>query len=139
VMTEAAAKELGVPLRATIEGTAVAGVDYERMGLGPVPASEKVLARTGLSVADMDVIELNEAFAAQALAVVRKAGWEDHVGKINPLGGAIALGHPLGMSGARIIGTTITALERSGGTYGLATMCVGGGQGASTIVKRVTA
>lgn len=139
VMTEAAAEELGVPLRATIEGTAVAGTDYERMGLGPVPASEKVFARSGLSVADMDVIELNEAFAAQALAVVRKAGWEDHLAKINPLGGALALGHPLGMSGARIIGTTITALERSGGTYGLATMCVGGGQGASTIVKRVTA
>jgi acetyl-CoA acyltransferase len=137
VMTEEAAKELGVTLRATIEGTAVAGTDYERMGLGPIPATEKVFKRTGLSIDDMDVIELNEAFASQSLAVIRNAGWTDHMDKINVLGGALALGHPLGMSGARIIGTAITALERKGGTYALATMCVGGGQGASTVLKRV--
>lgn len=139
VMTEEAAKELGVKLRATIEGTAVAGCDYERMGLGPLPATEKVMKRTGLSMADMDVIELNEAFGSQSLAVIRQGGWGDYVSKINVLGGAIALGHPLGMSGARIIGTAITALERTGGKCGLATMCVGGGQGASTVLKRVGA
>ncbi|RMG11739.1 MAG: thiolase family protein [Planctomycetota bacterium] len=139
VMTEEAAQALGVKLRATIEGTAVAGCDYERMGLGPIPATEKVLARTGLSLGDMDVIELNEAFAAQSLAVIRQGGWTDYVDRINVLGGALALGHPLGMSGVRIIGTAITALERCGGTYALATMCVGGGQGASTVLKRVGA
>jgi acetyl-CoA acyltransferase len=135
--TEDAAKELGLELRATIEGTAVAGCDYERMGLGPIPATEKVLKRTGLTINDMDVIELNEAFASQSLAVIRGAGWTDVADRINPLGGALALGHPLGMSGARIIGTAITGLERSKGTYALATMCVGGGQGASTVLKRV--
>ena len=137
VATEEAAKELGLTLRATIETTAIAGCDYERMGIGPVPATEKALARTGLKITDMDVIELNEAFASQSLAVIRQGGWEGVVDKINPLGGALAIGHPLGMSGARIIGTAITGLERSKGTYALATMCVGGGQGASTILKRV--
>ena len=122
-----------------VETTAVAGCDPTRMGLGPIPATEKVMKRTGLTIADMDVIELNEAFAAQSLAVIRNAGWTDHMDKINPMGGALAIGHPLGMSGARIIGTTITALEASGGKYGLATMCVGGGQGASTILKRAGA
>ena len=131
-----AAKRVGATIRATIESTAVAGVDYERMGLGPVPATEKALKRAGLTLDQIDVIELNEAFAAQALAVIQEGKWEAHVDKINPLGGALALGHPLGTSGARIIGTAITALERSGGTYALATMCVGGGQGASTILKR---
>jgi acetyl-CoA acyltransferase len=137
--TAEAARELGLGLRATIESTAVAGTDYERMGLGPIPATQKALERAKLALTDMDVIELNEAFAAQALAVIRLGGWTDVAERINPLGGAIALGHPLGMSGARIIGTTITGLERSKGTYGLATMCVGGGQGAATILKRVGA
>ncbi len=137
VATEEAAKELGFGLRATIESTAIAGCDYERMGLGPIPATEKVFARTGLSIKDMDVVELNEAFASQSLAVIRNAGWTDYADRINILGGALAMGHPLGMSGARIIGTAITALEKKGGTYALATMCVGGGQGASTILKRV--
>jgi acetyl-CoA acyltransferase len=137
--TEEAAKELGLELRATIETTAVAGCDPTRMGLGPIPATEKVMKRTGLTIADMDVIELNEAFAAQSLAVIRNGGWTDHMDKINPMGGALAIGHPLGMSGARIIGTTITALEACQGKYGLATMCVGGGQGASTILKRAGA
>jgi acetyl-CoA acyltransferase len=136
LMTVEAAQRVGATIRATIEGTAVAGCDYERMGIGPVPATEKVLARTGLSIGDMDVIELNEAFASQSLAVIRTAGWGDYADRINVLGGALALGHPLGMSGARIIGTAITALERKGGTYALATMCVGGGQGASTVLKR---
>ena len=131
------AQELGVTPRATILSTAVAGVDYERMGLGPVPASEKALARAGLTLDDIDVIELNEAFAAQALAVIQKGGWEAHVDKINPLGGALALGHPLGMSGARIIGTALTALERGGGKHALVTMCVGGGQGMALILERL--
>ena len=106
------------------------------MGLGPIPATEKVLSRSGLEIKDMDVIELNEAFASQSLAVIRNAGWTDLAERINPLGGALAIGHPLGMSGARIIGTAITALERQSGKYALATMCVGGGQGASTVLKR---
>ena len=139
IATEEAAKELGLTLRATIETTAIAGCDYERMGLGPLPATEKAMARTGLTIEDMDVIELNEAFAAQSLAVIRGGGWGDQMAKINPLGGALAIGHPLGMSGARIIGTAITSLEACGGKYALATMCVGGGQGASTILKRTGA
>ena len=130
------AQACGARIRATIVSTAVAGCDPERMGLGPLPATEKALRRAGLSIRDMDVIELNEAFAAQALAVIRLGGWGDLIERINPLGGAIALGHPLGMSGARIIGTALTALERCGGTHALATMCVGGGQGASTIIRR---
>jgi acetyl-CoA acyltransferase len=135
--TEKAAKALGLTLRARIVSTAVAGTDYERMGLGPLPSTEKALKRANLKITDMDVIELNEAFAAQALAVIRLGGWGDLAPRINMLGGALAIGHPLGMSGARIIGTTITALERSKGKRGLATMCVGGGQGASTILERV--
>jgi acetyl-CoA acyltransferase len=137
--TVEAARELGLGVRATIESTAVAGTDYERMGLGPIPATEKALKRAGRALSDMDVIELNEAFAAQALAVIRLGGWTDVADRVNPLGGAIALGHPLGMSGARIIGTAITSLERTKGTYALATMCVGGGQGAATILKRAGA
>jgi len=134
VMSAELAKSLGLQLRATIVTTAVAGCDYRRMGLGPLPATEKALARAGLKLADIDIIELNEAFAAQALAVIRQGGWP--LDKINLLGGAIALGHPLGMSGIRVIGQTITTLERTGGKLGLATMCVGGGQGVTTIVKR---
>ena len=135
--TEKAAKALGLTLRARIVSTAVAGTDYERMGLGPLPSTEKALKRANLKITDMDVIELNEAFAAQALAVIRLGGWGDLAPRINMLGGALAIGHPIGMSGDRIIGTTITALERSKGKRGLATMCVGGGQGASTILERV--
>ena len=134
VMSAELAQALGLQLRATIVSTAVAGCDYRRMGLGPLPATDKALARAGLKLADIDVIELNEAFAAQALAVIRQGSWP--LDKINLLGGAIALGHPLGMSGVRVIGQAITTLERTGGTYGLATMCVGGGQGVATIVKR---
>lgn len=135
VMSESLARSLKIPLRATIVTTAVAGCDYRRMGMGPLPATEKALARAGLTLKDIDVIELNEAFAAQALYVIKKGGWP--IDRTNLLGGAIALGHPLGMSGARVIGQAVTTLEKVKGTYGLATMCVGGGQGATTIVKRV--
>jgi len=128
------ADKLGLPLRAIIVSTAVAGCDPERMGMGPLPATEKALARADLKLEDMDAIELNEAFAAQSLYVIRKGGWD--AAKVNILGGAIALGHPLGMSGVRIIGTAITALEKTGGTHALATMCVGGGQGAATVLKK---
>ncbi len=128
------AKKLGIPIRATIVTTAVSGCDYRRMGMGPLPATAKALARAGLKLADIDVIELNEAFAAQALYVIKKGAWP--LDKVNLFGGAIALGHPLGMSGARVIGQAMTTLERTKGKYGLATMCVGGGQGATTLLMR---
>lgn len=134
LMSVELAQSLGVTLRATIVSTAVSGCDYRRMGLGPLPATQKALVRAGLTLKDIDVIELNEAFAAQSLAVIRQGGWP--IEKINLHGGALALGHPLGMSGVRVIGQSITTLERTRGTYGLATMCVGGGQGVATIVKR---
>ncbi len=134
VMAEERAKELGIPLRARFVTTAFAGCDPTRMGMGPIPATEKALKRAGMTIDQMDVIELNEAFAAQSLYVLKKTGWDQS--KVNILGGAIAIGHPLGMSGVRIIGTAITALEKVNGRYGLATMCVGGGQGATTILER---
>lgn len=134
LMTEEKAKALGLTPRAYIVTTAVAGCDFERMGMGPLPATTKALARANLKLEDMDIIELNEAFAAQSLYVIRKGEWP--IEKVNILGGAIALGHPLGMSGARIIGTAITALEKTNGKYALATLCVGGGQGAATILER---
>jgi acetyl-CoA acetyltransferase len=107
------------------------------MGIGPVPASQKVLARAGLSIEDMDVIELNEAFASQGLATVRALGVADDAEHVNPNGGAIALGHPLGMSGARLVMTAAYELKRRGGRYALCTMCVGVGQGAAIIIERV--
>jgi len=107
------------------------------MGIGPAPASEKLLRRLGLSIADMDVIELNEAFAAQALAVLRKLGLPDDAENVNPNGGAIALGHPLGMSGARLALTATEELQRGGGRYALATMCIGVGQGIALALERV--
>lgn len=134
LMSEDKAKELGLKIRAYVKTTAVAGCDHERMGMGPLPATEKALKRAGMQLGDIDVIELNEAFAAQSLYVIREGNWP--MEKINVLGGAIALGHPLGMSGARIIGTAITALEKLDKKYALATMCVGGGQGAATILER---
>jgi acetyl-CoA acyltransferase len=134
LVREDVAKELGLKVRAWIVTTASAGCDYKRMGMGPIPASEKALKRANLSADDIDIIELNEAFAAQGLYVLKKTGW--NMDKVNILGGAIALGHPLGMSGVRIIGTAITALEKTGGKYGMATMCVGGGQGMTTILER---
>lgn len=107
------------------------------MGIGPVPATRKVLALAGLKIEDMDVIELNEAFAAQGLAVMRELGLPDDAAHVNPNGGAIALGHPLGMSGARLVTTAINQLHRSGGRYALCTMCVGVGQGIAMVLERV--
>jgi len=113
---------------------AVAGVDWTRMGMGPIPASEKALQHAGLTVDDLDYIELNEAFAAQALYVLEKTGWPQD--KVNVHGGAIALGHPLGASGARILTTLINVLEQNDAKTGLATMCIGTGQGIATVIER---
>ena len=116
---------------------AAAGVEPRIMGIGPVPAVRKVLARANLSLDAMDVIELNEAFAAQGLAVLRDLGIADEDPRVNPNGGAIAIGHPLGMSGARLVTTAMYQLIRSGGKYALCTMCVGVGQGIAIIIERV--
>ncbi|MGE4406944.1 3-oxoadipyl-CoA thiolase [Pseudomonas sp.] len=132
-----AVQKYGLKPRAKVLGMASAGVAPRVMGVGPVPAVRKLCERLGKAVDDFDVIELNEAFAAQALAVTRELGLADDSPKVNPQGGAIALGHPLGMSGARLVLTTVHALERSGGTLGLATMCVGVGQGLALAVERV--
>ena len=124
----------GLKIRATIKGRSVAGVDWRRMGMGPLPATEKVLAKTGLSLNDIDVIELNEAFSAQSLYVLQEGGWDKS--KVNLNGGAIALGHPLGCSGARIITTLLNVMEQQDAKTGLATMCIGSGQGIATIIER---
>jgi acetyl-CoA acetyltransferase family protein len=137
VATEEAAKRNGLTPRARFVGAAVAGVPPRIMGIGPAPASEKLLKRLGLAIADMDVIELNEAFAAQGLAVMRQLGLVDDDPRVNPNGGAIALGHPLGMSGARLILTATEELHRTGGRYALCTMCIGVGQGIATVIERV--
>jgi len=136
--SEAAAARFGLKLRARVLGFASAGVAPRVMGVGPIPAVEKLLAKTGLKIGAIDAIELNEAFASQALAVLRGLGLPDDGEHINANGGAIALGHPLGMSGARIAMTTVHQLEKSGGRYGIATMCVGVGQGAALAVERVS-
>ena len=128
-----AVEDLGLHPLARIVGTAVAGVDPSRMGLGPIPATRKALERAGISVAQLDVVELNEAFAAQAIACIRELALDP--AKVNIYGGAIALGHPLGASGARILTTLVHALRRTGGRYGLATMCIGVGQGIAVIVE----
>ena len=133
VMSAEQAQTLGLPPLARVIGTAVAGVDPAFMGIGPVPATRKVLARAGLSVADLDLIELNEAFAAQSLACIREL--ELDPARVNVNGGAIALGHPLGASGARILTSLIYELRRRGGRYGLATMCIGVGQGIAMLVE----
>jgi 3-oxoadipyl-CoA thiolase len=137
VATEEAAKRNGLTPRARFVGGAVAGVPPRIMGIGPAPASEKLLKRLGLTIADMDVIELNEAFAAQGLAVMRQLGLADDDPRVNPNGGAIALGHPLGMSGARLLLTATEELHRTGGRYALCTMCIGVGQGIATVIERV--
>jgi acetyl-CoA C-acetyltransferase len=134
---EAAAARHGLTPRARVVGMATAGVAPRIMGIGPAPATRKVLAQTGLSLAQMDVIELNEAFAAQGLAVLRDLGLADDDARVNPNGGAIALGHPLGASGARLVTTAVNQLHRSGGRYALCTMCIGVGQGIALIVERV--
>jgi acetyl-CoA acyltransferase len=137
VASERAAKQYDLKPIARVLGAASAGVAPRVMGIGPAPASEKLLARLGLKIADMDVIELNEAFAAQALAVTRMLGLPDDAEHVNPNGGAIALGHPLGMSGARLAATAARELRRRKGRYALATMCIGVGQGIALVVERV--
>ena len=124
----------GLKIRATIKGRSVAGVDWKRMGMGPLPATEKVLAKASLALNDIDVIELNEAFSAQSLYVIEQGGWDKL--KVNLNGGAIALGHPLGCSGARIITTLLNVMEQQDAKTGLATMCIGSGQGIATIIER---
>ena len=134
--SEEAVKRHGLKPRARVIGTAVAGVAPRVMGMGPVPATRALLARIGLTLAQVDLIELNEAFAAQALAVLRELGIADDAPHVNPLGGAIALGHPLGMSGARLVTTAVNQLERSGARRALCTMCIGVGQGIAMVIER---
>ena len=134
---EATAAKHGLTPRARVVGMATAGVPPRIMGIGPAPATEKVLALNGLTLAQMDVIELNEAFAAQGLAVLRMLGLQDDDPRVNPNGGAIALGHPLGASGARLVTTATNQLHRTGGRYALCTMCIGVGQGIAVIIERV--
>jgi 3-oxoadipyl-CoA thiolase len=135
--TERAAASHGLTPLARVVAAAAAGVAPRTMGMGPVPATRKVLAFAGLSLADMDVIELNEAFAAQALAVLRELGLPDDAPHVNANGGAIALGHPLGASGGRLVVSAVNELRRTGGRYALCTMCVGVGQGVAMILERV--
>ena len=135
--SEAGCKRFGLKPRARVVASAVAGVAPRIMGMGPAPATRKVLARAGLSLAQMDVIELNEAFASQALAVLRDLGLPDDAPHVNPNGGAIALGHPLGASGARLVTTAMYQLHRTGGRYALCTMCIGVGQGIALVIERV--
>jgi acetyl-CoA acetyltransferase len=137
IASEAAAKGQGLTLRARILGMASAGVAPRVMGIGPVPATEKLLARLGLSIDRIDAIELNEAFASQALAVLRGLHVEDADPRVIGHGGAIALGHPLGMSGARLVQALVYRLERGQGRIGLATLCVGVGQGLSLAVEKI--
>jgi len=135
--SKAAAARYGLKPRARVLGMATAGIAPRIMGFGPAPASKKVLAKTGLSIGQMDVIELNEAFAAQALAVIRDLGLPDDAAHVNPNGGAIAIGHPLGASGARLVTTALYQLERIGGRHALCTMCIGVGQGIALVIERV--
>src|SRR3954470_3358280 len=137
VASEEAASRNGLIPRARIVGAAVAGVPPRIMGIGPAPASQKLLKRLGLSISDMDVIEINEAFAAQALPVLRELGLPDDAEHVTPNGGAIALGHPLGMSGARLLLTAAEELHRRGGRYALCAMCIGVGQGIAMVLERV--
>jgi 3-oxoadipyl-CoA thiolase len=137
VASEEAAKRNGLTPKAHVLGAAVAGVPPRIMGIGPAPASEKLMKRLGLKITDFDVIELNEAFAAQGLAVLRQLGLPDDAPQVNPNGGAIALGHPLGMSGARLALTAAEQLQRTGGKLALATMCIGVGQGIALALERV--
>ena len=134
---EANAAKYGLKPRARVVGMAVAGVAPRIMGFGPTPATQKVLAQTGLTIDHMDVIELNEAFAAQGLAVLRALGLKDDDARVNAWGGAIALGHPLGASGARLVTTAVNRLHEHAGQYALCTMCIGVGQGIAVILERV--
>ena len=134
ITSESFAKENKLTIRAEIVSRSVTGVDWTRMGTGPIPATNKALEKAGLTMDDIEVIELNEAFSAQALYVIQEGGWDPE--KINLNGGAIAIGHPLGCSGARIIGTLINVMEQQNKKMGLATMCIGTGQGIATVIKR---
>ena len=134
ITSDTFAEKTGLTPRAEIVARAIAGVDWTHMGAGPLPATEKVLSKAGLGMDDIETIELNEAFAAQSLYVIRKGGWD--MNKINLNGGAIALGHPLGCSGARILVTLLNVMEQQDTHTGLATMCIGSGQGIATIIKR---
>ena len=135
IASEEKAAELGATPLAAFRGAAVAGVDPRVMGIGPIPAVQKLLARTGVEVADIDLVELNEAFASQSLAVIRELGLDPD--RVNVNGGAIAVGHPLGMSGARLVVSLVHELRRRGGRLGLATLCVGVGQGQAALFERV--
>ncbi len=135
LMDEDKSIELGLNAKFRVRSRAIAGVDWTKMGIGPLPATEKALKKAGLSMDDIDVIELNEAFAAQSLYVVRQGGWD--MSKINLNGGAIALGHPLGCSGARILVTLMNVMEQNNSNLGLATMCIGTGQGIATVLERI--
>jgi acetyl-CoA acetyltransferase family protein len=137
VASEAAAKKHGLTPRARILGMASAGVPPRIMGFGPAPASKKLLARLGLEIDQMDVIELNEAFASQVLAALRDLGVPDDAEHVNPMGGSIALGHPLGASGARLVTAATYELGRRKGKFALATMCIGVGQGIALAIERV--
>jgi 3-oxoadipyl-CoA thiolase len=137
IASEEAVRRFGLTPKARVLGGAVAGVPPRIMGIGPAPATTNLLKRLGLTLDQLDVIELNEAFAAQGLAVLRQLGLPDDDSRVNPNGGAIALGHPLGMSGARLAGTAALELERTGGRYALATMCIGVGQGIAMVIERV--
>jgi acetyl-CoA acetyltransferase len=137
VASEQAAARFGLQPKARIVACATAGVEPRIMGIGPLPATRKVLARAGLELANIEVIELNEAFAAQALAVMRELGLADDAEHVNPNGGAIALGHPLGMSGARLAATATHQLAATRGRYALCTMCIGVGQGIAMVLERV--
>jgi acetyl-CoA acetyltransferase family protein len=135
--SEQAAARYGLTPKARLLGMATAGVPPRIMGIGPVPATIKLLKRLGLTLDDFDLLELNEAFAAQSLACTRELGLADTDTRINPLGGAIALGHPLGMSGARLVTTAVHQLQRTGGRLALCTMCIGVGQGIAVVLERV--
>ncbi len=137
VASEEAVKKYGLTPRARILGIASAGVPPRIMGIGPVPATQRLMARLGIKISDFDLIEINEAFASQGLASMRQLGVADDADFVNPHGGAIALGHPLGMSGARIAMTAVHGLEVRGGKLALATMCVGVGQGVAMALERV--
>ncbi|RFC83861.1 acetyl-CoA C-acyltransferase, partial [Acinetobacter sichuanensis] len=137
IASDDAVATYGLKARAKVIGATTVGVEPRIMGFGPAPAIKKLLAQTGLTLEQMDVIELNEAFAAQALAVTRDLGIADGSEKVNPNGGAIALGHPLGASGARLVITALNQLEATGGKYALCSMCIGVGQGIALIIERV--
>ena len=137
IASDKAVQQYGLKPRAKVIGATVVGVEPRIMGFGPAPAIKKLLAQTGLTLDQMDVIELNEAFSAQALSVTRHLGLADDEARVNPNGGAIALGHPLGASGARLVTTALNQLEQTGGTYGLCSMCIGVGQGIALIIERL--